>query len=175
MSALEFALPPPGKAATLFPVFIGAFLPLALLAAIAFAGMRSPDLPRAAAAVAVLPVVALVLAWGMRHRRVELVDAGLRVRRWPLPKTAAIAEFDLDAARIVDLEAEPGLRPAVKIAGTRLPGFCSGWFLLRDRRRAYVLLTERRRVLVLPRHDRTVWLLGVERADALLAALRARG
>jgi hypothetical protein len=175
MSAQSFALPPPGKVATLFPLVIGVFVPLALLAAMALADARNPDLRGAAAAVAILPLLAIGLAWAMRHRRVELLDAGLRVRRWPIAKTAAIGEFDLAAARIVDLEAEPSLRPALKIAGTRLPGFASGWFWLKDRRRAYVLLTERRRVLVLPRHDGTVWLLGVERADALLAALRARG
>ena len=174
MSGQVFELPAPGKVAVLFPLFIGLVLPIALVVAMAFAARDNPDLLRASATVAVLPVVGLLLAWSMHTRRVELLDGMLQVRRWPWPKRAAIAGFDLAQARIVDLDAEPALRPALKIAGSRLPGFTSGWFWLKDRRRAYVLMTAGRRALLLPGRDGTLWLLGVERADALLAALRAR-
>ena len=116
------------------------------------------------------PYLSYALGAGVQ---VEVLDGMLQVRRWPWPKRAAIDSFDLTHARIVDLEADPSLRPAVKIAGSRLPGFTTGWFWLKDRRRAYVLMTSRQRVLLLPRHDGSLWLLGVERADALLAALRA--
>jgi hypothetical protein len=174
MSAQVYPLPAPAKVAVLFPLLIGLAIPIALLVAIAYASPANPDLPRASAAVAVLPVVALVLAWSMHHRQVELRDGVLQVRRWPWPRRAPVDAFDLSGARIVDLDAEPALRPRLKIAGARLPGFTSGLFWLKDRRRAYVLMTSRRHVLVLPHRDGSVWLLGVERADALLAALRAR-
>lgn len=173
MSEQSFALPAPGKVALLFPLFIGLVVPIAVVVAMAFAARDNLDLLRASAAMALLPVVALLLALNMYNRRVELIDGILQVRRWP-PKRAPIAAFDLARARVVDLDAEPALRPAVKIAGSRLPGFTSGWFWLKDRRRAYVLMTGGRRVLLLPGRDGTHWLLGVERADALLDALRAR-
>jgi hypothetical protein len=172
-----FALPAPGKfAALVFPVLLGLLLPAVLVAALVLADERGGDWPRAATLTLLLPVIAGVFAWSVRHREVVLLEDGrLQVRRWPVPKRAPRAEFDLGQARIVDLAREPSLQPGLKIAGTRLPGFASGKFWLKDKRRAYVLMTESRRVLVLPRHDGQVWLLGVERADALLAALRAQG
>lgn len=175
MSPQVFALPPPGKLASGFPLFIGLVLPLVMLGVVLAFGVRGPQWLPVIAAVLVLPPVAWMVAATIRGRRVELLPEGLRVRRWPTPKLSALDAFDLAAARIVDLDAEPALRPTFKIAGTYLPGFRSGWFWLRDRRRAYVLLTTSRRALLLPRRDGAAWLLGVERPEALLAALRARG
>jgi hypothetical protein len=177
VSAQAFTLPPAGKfAAVVFPVLLGVLLPVVLVTAMALADQHGEDWKKAAALVLLLPFVAGAFAWSIRHRRVELLEDGrLQVRRWPLPLRAAPGEFDLAQARIVDLANEPALQPGLKIAGSRLPGFASGRFWLKDKRRAYVLLTDRRRVLVLPRVDGQLWLLGVERADALLAALRARG
>jgi hypothetical protein len=177
VSAQVFTLPPAGKfAAVVFPVLLGALLPAVLVTAMALADQQGEDWKKAAALVLVLPFVAAAVAWSVRHRTVELLEDGrLQVRRWPVPLRAALGEFDLAQARIIDLASEPSLQPGLKIAGSRLPGFTSGRFWLKDKRRAYVLLTDRRRVLVLPRVDGQVWLLGVERADALLAALRAHG
>ena len=64
------------------------------------------------------------------------------------------------------------LRPTLKTNGFSIPGFHSGWFLLRNRRRSFVAITDGRRKLWLPgsgRHD-----LLIEPADpaALLARLR---
>jgi hypothetical protein len=175
MSANVFPLPPPGKFALLFPVFIGLLMPLAMLGLALAVGVPRAAWPGVAAGIMVLPPVAWAIAASIRNRLVEVLPEGLRVRRWPRAKIGAYAGFDLAGARIVDLDREPAMRPTFKLAGTWLPGFRSGWFWLRDRRRAYVLLTTARRVLFLPRHDGSAWLLGVERPDALLAALRARG
>lgn len=181
MNAQVFTLPPPGKfAALVFPVLIGVLLPAVLVTALVLAdrhsGQQGDDWQKAAALVLTLPFIGGAFAWSVRRREVVLMEDGrLQVRRWPVPRRALPGEFDLAQARIVDLAREPGLQPGMKIAGSRMPGFTSGRFWLKDKRRAYVLMTERRRVLVLPRHDGQVWLLGVERADALLAALRAQG
>ena len=75
-------------------------------------------------------------------------------------------------AVVFDLRQEPGLQPTVKLAGSRLPGFRSGWFWLRDGRKAYVLSTTGSRVLYLPRKDGNALLLGMERPDALLQSVR---
>jgi hypothetical protein len=175
MSPNVFPLPPPGKLAVLFPVFIGLGIPLAMLGIALAVGVPRAAWPGVAAGIMVLPVVAWTVAASIRNRLVEVLPEGLRVRRWPRPKVGALGEFDLPRARVVDLDGEPAMRPTFKLAGTWLPGFRSGWFWLRDRRRAYVLLTTARRALFLPRHDGSAWLLGVERPDALLAALRAHG
>lgn len=172
MNAQEFEIIPPGKSAVIFPALIGLLLPIGIaLAMVAGAGDRRELLP-VLPAVLILPLAAVLLARSMYRRRVVLGDQGLLLRRFPWPRYIKLAEFDLGAARILDLDEHPGLRPTWKIAGTALPGFRSGLFRLRDRRRASVLLTSWRRVLVLPKRDGSLVLLSPARADALLEALR---
>jgi hypothetical protein len=53
-----------------------------------------------------------------------------------------------------------------------MPGYRSGWFWLRDKRRAYLVLTDWKRVLALPKRDGGIVLLSLQRPEALLDALR---
>ena len=173
MNTQEFEIVPPGKIATLFPLLVGLVLPLVILIAMAFAAHGFPDWLRVAPALLLMPAVAGLLALSMHGRRIRLSDNGLTLRRLPWPRPIALSTLDLGQARIVNLDEHPELRPVFKIAGSRLPGFCSGLFRLRDRRRATVLLTDVRRTLVLPLRDGSVVLLSPQRPDALLQALQA--
>ncbi|UWX03647.1 hypothetical protein H1235_12365 [Pseudoxanthomonas sp. NC8] len=72
----------------------------------------------------------------------------------------------------MDLDEHTELRTTIKTNGFSIPGFHSGWFLLRNRRRTFVAITDGRRKLWLPgsgRHD-----LLIEPVDpaAVLARLR---
>lgn len=176
MNDQTFQIVPAGKAALIFPLLIGLLFPIGIaLAMFAGAGDKRELLP-VLPTVLILPLAAVFLAHSMHRRRVILGEQGLQVRRFPWPRWIKLAEFDLVAARILDLDEHPDLRPVWKIAGTALPGFRSGLFRLRDRRRATVLLTSWRRVLVLPRRDGTLVMLSAERPDALLQAMqRAAG
>lgn len=172
MSEKLFKLPPPGKFARVFPVLIGLVLPLLVITTVVLAAGTDPHWVHALPAILSLPIVAVFVAWHMHSRKVELLPGQLQVRRWPLPRNFTLAGMDLDQARVVDLRQENSLQPTIKLVGSRLPGFRSGWFRLRDGRRAYVLTTSDSRVLYLPRKDGSALLLGVERPDALLQALR---
>ena len=87
----------------------------------------------------------------------------------------AVAQLDLDRARIVDLAERTELRPVVKTGGLSLPGFHAGRFRLREKfARAFCLLTDRRRVLWLPLRDgKDQLLISLEHPQALLDALKA--
>lgn len=172
MSEKVFELPPPGKFARVFPILIGLVLPLLMITAIVLAAGTDPNWVHALPAILSLPVVAAFVGWHIHSRKVELLTDQVRVRRWPLPRNFNLAGMDLEQARVADLRQENALQPTIKLVGSRLPGFRSGWFRLRDGRRAYELMTSASRVLYLPRKDGRVLLLGVERPEALLQALR---
>lgn len=175
MNTKSFPMPPPGKFARIFPILVGAVFPLVMIVAIVLAAGGNTGWEHALPALLVLPLVAGVLAWSMHSRQVELLADTLRVRRWPIPRGFALDSLDLEHARVADLRQDSALQPTVKLIGSRLPGFRSGWFRLRDGHRAYVLSTSSSRHLYLPRQDGSALLLGVERPEALLQALRDAG
>lgn len=174
MTNQRFPLPPLGLPAKLLPLLLGGLLPLVLVGVVVLAsGHRDgPQWMDILPALALLPVAGLLMAWVTHGRAVELHDGCVVVRRRPVPRAFELAALDLPAARVGDLQADASLRPLVKLIGTRLPGFRSGWFVTRNRQRAFVLATTSLRVAVLPLHDGRLLLLGVERPEALIAALR---
>ena len=116
--------------------------------------------------------VATLTFWGLGRRGVELDARQLRVKAAMFNHHVDAGDLDMDRARIVDLDERTELKPILRMFGMALPGFQAGWFLLRDRSRAFCLLTARRRVLWLPMRTGKSFLLSMERPDALLDALR---
>jgi hypothetical protein len=171
MSTRDFEVLPAGAFARGFPLGIAAIFALGGAFAIAIGFDEPHVLLGAVPAVLVGIGIAATLAIAIRNPRVRLEDGVLQAGRLPRVRVPA-REFDLDAARVVDLAQAPELRTSVKLFGTRLPGYSAGWFRLRDRSRAFVLVTDDRRVLVLPRRDKGPVLLSVARPDDLLDALR---
>ena len=171
MEEKRFAIVAPPKWAALLPVGAATLVTIGL--AVALSMDEKTQLPPVAwAAFALVPVLAALLALDMFHRDVRLTDKGLRLRTLPWRSTVPLQALDLERAEIVDLESRRELMPGIKIAGSRLPGYRSGHFWLRDRRRASVLVTDPRRVLLLPRRDGSVLLLSLQQPEALLRALR---
>ena len=154
--------------------FFGVFL--AALLALVFADVLDVHLLFGAVpALVVALAVCALLNRSLGYPRVRLEDGVLYVSRFPRLRARA-ADFKLDHARVLDLAGDPELRPTLKLFGTRLPGYCEGWFSLQDGSRAFLLVTDNRRVLFLPRRDKGPVLLSLVRPDELLDALRrARG
>lgn len=126
----------------------------------------------------VLPVILgafALLAFVLRRQRVTLDAGSLTIAAGVLTRRVAVANLDVHAARIVDLREHSEWSPLIKLFGTRLPGFSSGHFRLRDRSKAFVLLTTRDRVLMLPETSGTKLLLSLQQPQALLDALRKPG
>lgn len=120
----------------------------------------------------VVAAVAALTFWGLGRRAVELDARQLRVKAAMFNHHVDASDLDVDRAHIVDLDERTELKPILKAFGMALPGFKAGWFLLRDRSRAFCLLTSRRRVLWLPTRTGKSLMLSLERPDALLEALR---
>ncbi len=73
---------------------------------------------------------------------------------------------------MVDLAEHTALRPLLKVRGYGLPGFRSGWYRLRDRRKAFVATADSRLVLWLPSTAGHGLLLDVHDPNGLLRHLR---
>lgn len=85
-----------------------------------------------------------------------------------------VTELALDKARVLDLGEHTEFKPMLQLGGFALPGFSAGHYLLRNRTRAFCLLTTRRNVLLLPQRNGKSILVSPEKPQALLDALRAR-
>lgn len=119
---------------------------------------------------ALLPAGLLV---ALAHREIHLegdtlvVSAGLFFFR-----KVPVRDLALDQARVLDLDEHTGFKPLLALAGFSFPWFRAGHYLLRNRSRAFCLLTHRKRVLVLPHRDGKTLLLSPEHPQALVDALR---
>lgn len=165
--ALAWVLPVAVTAiAVAIPVLAGAPLKLVdgnlpLTVALALGGM-----------LVLCSVLWWVLSRVMRRQSLRLSGDGLEVRSSFYRCTTPLAELKLEQARIVDLDEHPELRTMLKTNGFGLPGFRSGWFLLRNRRRSFVATADGRRKLWLPGSGRHDLLLEPVDPVALLARLR---
>ena len=174
MTDRRFALPPLGKGALVFAGLLGAGVP-ALVAVVLVVQARDGALPPLVALMlqAVIAVVILAVVLPLWRRRISFDGRRLRVEATFYTRESALAEFRLDAARVVDLRERTELRPLLKTNGYAMPGFHAGHFRLRDwQQRAFCLITDASKVVVLPHADGRVWLLSFEHPQAVLDILR---
>jgi hypothetical protein len=171
MSSQEFDVPPPGKFALVFLLIMGVMMPMIVLTSLVLAARDARVILLAVPVALIFPLVGGAIGWSIYRRKIRIADKALLtgIFGW---KKVPVSELDLDAAVVLDLEQHRELQPTFKLAGTSMPGYRSGWFRLRDKRTAYLLLTDWRRVLVLPKRDGKVILLSPQRPEALLDALR---
>lgn len=156
------------------------FLPALWLLIVAVAYLTPPAQPAATEPVPawlITPFACALLLIGpfilLQYRRIRVEDGALHVMAASVfTRTTAIQDLDLQQARIVNLDEHREYRPWLRLFGMSLPGFTAGHCLLRNRARAFCLLSDRERVLVLPQRDGRYLLLSPERPQALLSQLR---
>jgi hypothetical protein len=169
----RLALTPLGKAPVLFAVGFGAVLPLAV-AVVVILQVRSealsPALMLLIQGLVALSVLAVVLP--LWRREASFDGRRLKVKATYYTRESPLSDFDLAAARVVDTREHDALRPWLKTNGFALPGFQAGHFRLRDRRKAFCLVSDPSKVLALPHVDGRVWLLSLEHPQPVLDILR---
>ena len=168
MAAREFPLAPLQRMAWLFLVLPALAVAVGVLLMPRAQGTPVPAIagPLMIALVMLGPLLAL------RRRRIALDGRTLTVAATFYTRRVAVDALDLAQARIVDLGEHTELSPLLGLNRFGLPGLQAGHYLLRDRRRAFCLLTRRDRVLVLPQRDGKLLLLSPERPRDLLDRLR---
>ena len=117
-----------------------------------------------------------LLGWAltalMRRQRVDSERSRLTITSGMRRCKIAMADLALAQARVVDLDEHTELKPMLKSNGMSVPGYRSGWFYLRNRRRCFVATSTSPRILWLPGHGKHDLLLDVKDPAALLAHLR---
>lgn len=109
---------------------------------------------------------------GARHATFELTDQGLAFHGDIWGRPIPLVDLRGGAARIVDLSAEPGLKPVRRTMGTALPSYRSGWFRLADGEKALLYLTAQDRALYIPTTRGYAVLLSPQDPDRMLADVR---
>ena len=113
--------------------------------------------------------------WSMLLHREVRIDRDMLVVAAALvfARKVRVGDLALDKARVIDLGELTEFKPLLRLWGFSLPGFNAGHFILRNRSRAFCLLTRREHVLLLPLRDGKSVLLSPEKPQALLDALKA--
>ena len=168
----EFPLAPFQSMVWPLAILLMLVLPAAIVVAVTFGAQKQP-----------LPVGTMVTLFGallltttmlalLKRRRIVLENGVLVVAATFYTRKTPVAALDLAHARIANLDEHTEFRPGLKINGYALPGFQAGHFRLRNRAKAFCLLTRQQRVLILPQRDGASLLLSPEHPQALLDALR---
>jgi len=160
------------------PVWIGLWMWIPLAGALALiVGANLSRFERTPMDLVITTAFVLLLAaamsWAFFRRRIVLHADALEVVSTFYRKRVAVNVLDLEQARVVDLDEHPELKPALKINGFGMPGFRSGHYRMKDRRKAFCLVSDASGVVYLPLADGSVVLISPERPRELLEALKS--
>lgn len=117
--------------------------------------------------------IALVIDLAMRRHRITVDADGIEVATTFYKRRLGWSELQLDQGRVVNLDEHVDLKPRWKTNGTEIPGFKSGWFRLRNRKKALVAMTRGPRMVWIPTTNDYGLLLQPRQPQALLDHLRA--
>jgi len=124
------------------------------------------------AAAVIFILTTALLWWAVQRRRIVLANGVLDITATFYRRKLPVAAFDLDKARVINLDEHGEWRPFLKTNGLGMPGLRAGWFRSRGFVKMFCLLTARERVLVLPESTGGATLLSIANPSALLDALR---
>ncbi|MEO7149784.1 MAG: hypothetical protein ABIY40_07605 [Rhodanobacteraceae bacterium] len=157
------------------------FVPCGVLLLILFAITLSHRTPLWLAGSALLaPLVFLqllylVIAARIRRAGVALNAQGIGIDSGFGSRLVALQRLAPRGVREIDLTQHPEIRPLLKTWGIGLPGFQTGWFRLRDGRKALCLITDRTRVSLLEDETGLVYLVSLDDPAPLRRALQDTG
>ncbi len=109
--------------------------------------------------------------FGSRIVTVEVSDQGVRVHGDMYGRFIPRASLQVNAARVLDLGAEPGFAPVSRTNGTGLPNYQSGWFRLANGSKALLFVTDWSRAVIVPANENFQFVVSPAEPRAFLAAL----
>lgn len=116
-----------------------------------------------------------VSARGATRSHFEVSAEGLRLSGDLYGRFIPRSALQVAEARLVDLRSERELAPRLRTMGTSVPGYSSGWFRLRNGRKALLYLTDRGRAVYVPTTQGYDLLLSPQDGGRFVERLRALG
>jgi hypothetical protein len=93
------------------------------------------------------------LAFSSRHVRLEISEAGLRIRGDIYGRSIPAASVLVDELKVLNLARDRTYTLQWRTNGAGLPGYKSGWFKLANGEKALAFVTDPTRVLCIPTRD----------------------
>ncbi len=101
-----------------------------------------------------LGAVAMIVAgWTVHEQASATIEVGqgrVQIHAGFYSQDLQISDFRLRDAELVDLRESRHLQPTSRTNGTGAPGLRAGWFVLRNRERAFLLVTDPGAVVYVP-------------------------
>ncbi len=114
------------------------------------------------------------LLFAPKRLRVEVSDAGVRVRGDIYGRSIPASSLVASEAEVVDIRRGP-FHPRLRTNGIGLPGYLSGWFRLSNKEKALLFVTDSSRVVRVPTRQGYSLLVSVAEPDRFLESLRRLG
>jgi hypothetical protein len=121
-----------------------------------------------------LGIIALFISFGYqaRHAVFTVSDQGLSIGPGLYGRFIPRDDIDKSGVKIINLDAEPEYQLKWRTNGVGLPGYAAGWFKLRNKEKALVLVTGRSGVVYIPTNKNYSVLLSVQDAGAFVGAIQ---
>lgn len=111
-------------------------------------------------------------ACSMNNIKFEITPQGLRIRAAMYGRFIPSSALRRDEAKVLDLTTEVDHRPKMRTNGVCLPGYCTGWYRLRNSEKALMFVTDRTNVVYVPTSEGFSILMSVRDADEFVKELR---
>ena len=111
-------------------------------------------------------------AWTYTHVRYEVSYSGLRIRGSVYGRQIPMAQLDVQHARVINVNEEPGFGLAWRTNAVGLPFYSAGWFKLRNGEKALAFVTNRNEVVYVPTADGYSVMLSVVDPEHFMAVLK---
>ena len=117
-------------------------------------------------------IVLAYTAYASRNSRVEITDDRIVIVGDFWGREIPLNLLSVSEARVLDLDKNSEHYPKRRTFGTAVPGYASGWFRLRNGKKALVYLTKHQDVVYVPTSDGYSLLLSVDEPKRFVETLQ---
>jgi len=112
------------------------------------------------------------IACFLNNVRFEIEPQGLRIKAAMYGRLIPARSLVKENIKVLDLNKDEFYRPQSRTNGMSLPGYHTGWYVLRNKEKALLFLTDQSKVVYVPTGDGYSLLMSVQDADDFISELK---